>query len=108
MTSYPDAPREDLVETIHGRQVADPYRWLEDRDSDETKAWLAAQEELYARYLETLPGREKLTERLGELLGPARSVRRPGEASGSSSPAVRQARSTPCCTRSRPPALNAP
>ena len=69
MTSYPDAPREDLVETIHGRQVADPYRWLEDRDSDETKAWLAAQEELYARHLETMPGREKLTERLGELLG---------------------------------------
>ncbi|HTA10418.1 MAG TPA: prolyl oligopeptidase family serine peptidase [Streptosporangiaceae bacterium] len=69
MTSYPDAQREDLVETIHGREVADPYRWLEDRDSDQTKAWLAAQEELYERYSATVPGREKLTERLGELLG---------------------------------------
>ena len=69
MTSYPDAPREDLVETIHGRQVADPYRWLEDPDSDRTRAWLAAQQNLYARYEATVPGRDKLTERLGELLG---------------------------------------
>jgi prolyl oligopeptidase len=69
MTSYPDAPREDLVETIHGRQVADPYRWLEDPDSDRTRAWLAAQQDLYARYEATVPGRDKLTERLGELLG---------------------------------------
>jgi prolyl oligopeptidase len=68
MTSYPDAPREDLVETIHGRQVADAYRWLEDPASDQTKAWLAAQEELYGRYLATVPGQERLTERLGELL----------------------------------------
>jgi prolyl oligopeptidase len=69
MTSYPDAPREDLVETIHGRQVADPYRWLEDPDSDRTRAWLAAQQDLYARYEATVPGRDRLTERLGELLG---------------------------------------
>jgi prolyl oligopeptidase len=69
MTSYPDAPREDLVETIHGRQVADPYRWLEDPDSDRTRAWLAAQQDLYARYEATVPGRDMLTERLGELLG---------------------------------------
>ena len=69
MTSYPDAPREDLVETIHGRQVADPYRWLEDPDSDRTRAWLAAQQNLYAGYEATVPGRDKLTERLGELLG---------------------------------------
>ena len=69
MTSYPDAPREDLVETIHGRQVADPYRWLEDPDSDRTRAWLAAQQDLHARYEATVPGRDKLTERLGELLG---------------------------------------
>ncbi|HEY2314078.1 MAG TPA: prolyl oligopeptidase family serine peptidase [Streptosporangiaceae bacterium] len=65
---YPDAPRQDLVETLHGRPVADPYRWLEEADSEPTKAWLAAQDELYASYLASLPGREKLTERLGELL----------------------------------------
>jgi prolyl oligopeptidase len=68
LPGYPDAPREELVETIHGRQVADPYRWLEDADSDQTKAWLETQEELYASYLTAVPGREKLTMRLGELL----------------------------------------
>jgi prolyl oligopeptidase len=54
---YPDAPRQDLVETLHGRPVADPYRWLEEADSEPTKAWLAAQDELYASYLASLPGR---------------------------------------------------
>jgi prolyl oligopeptidase len=49
--SYPDAVRLDLTETIHGRQVADPYRWLEDPGSSQTKSWQLAQDELYARYL---------------------------------------------------------
>ena len=68
LPSYPDAPRQELVETIHGHQVADPYRWLEDAGSDQTKAWLAAQEELYAAYLAAIPGREKLAKRIAELL----------------------------------------
>ena len=65
---YPAAARQDLIETIHGHEVADPYRWLEDPGSDQSKAWLTGQEELYASYLASVPGREKLTERLGELL----------------------------------------
>jgi prolyl oligopeptidase len=68
LPSYPDAARQDLTETIHGRPVPDPYRWLEDADSDLTKEWLAAQDELYAAYLAGLPGRDKLAARLGELL----------------------------------------
>jgi len=47
---YPAARRDDLVENLHGRLVADPYRWLEDAGSDETAAWCAAQDELYAAY----------------------------------------------------------
>jgi prolyl oligopeptidase len=66
---YPDAPREDLAEIIHGHEVADPYRWLEDPASAQTKAWLAAQADLYASYAGSLPGLAKLTDRLGELLG---------------------------------------
>ena len=65
---YPAARRLDLTETLHGRAVADPYRWLEDPASAETKTWLAAEDEVYARYLARLPGRQKLAERLGELL----------------------------------------
>ena len=66
--SYPDAVHLDLTETIHGRQVADPYRWLEDPGSSQTKSWQLAQDELYARYLTGLPGRERFAERLAELL----------------------------------------
>jgi len=66
--SYPAARRLDLTETLHGRPVADPYRWLEDPASAETKAWVQAEDELYARYVAELPGRDKLGKRLGELL----------------------------------------
>lgn len=66
--SYPAARRLDRTETLHGRLVADPYRWLEDPASAQTKAWLQAEEELYASYLAKLPGRQRLATRLGELL----------------------------------------
>jgi prolyl oligopeptidase len=66
--SYPAARRLDLTETIHGRLVADPYRWLEDAASEQTKEWLQAQDEMYGEYLAGLPGRGKLADRLTELL----------------------------------------
>ena len=39
---YPPARRLDLIEELHGFRVADPYRWLEDAESDETEAWAKA------------------------------------------------------------------
>src|SRR6201996_7495359 len=65
---YPAARRLDLVEDLHGYRVADPYRWLEDADSPETREWLAAEEELWAAYRAGLPRREAFTARVGELL----------------------------------------
>jgi prolyl oligopeptidase len=65
---YPQAERQDIVEDLHGHQVADPYRWLEDADGKQTVAWLQAQDALYAGNLARLPGRQRLTERLTELL----------------------------------------
>ncbi|OMQ13810.1 hypothetical protein A7K94_0220990, partial [Modestobacter sp. VKM Ac-2676] len=52
---YPDAPRLDLVEDLHGHRVADPYRWLEDPADDRTAGWAAAQDELAAELLGGLP-----------------------------------------------------
>jgi prolyl oligopeptidase len=69
VTGYPDARREDISERIHGRLVADPYRWLEDADSGPAKAWLAAQDELLAEGLPDGPDRAALTARITELLG---------------------------------------
>ncbi|MGO9050966.1 MAG: prolyl oligopeptidase family serine peptidase [Streptosporangiaceae bacterium] len=65
---YPDAERSDVADTIHGRIVADPYRWLEDPGSAAAKEWLAAQDALYAGQRDRLPGRDRLAARLTELL----------------------------------------
>jgi len=62
---YPQSHRnEQLVENLHGREIADPYRWLEDPDSAETRAWVAAQNEITEDHLATLPAREWFAERM--------------------------------------------
>ena len=66
--TYPPARRLDLVDELHGRHVADPYRWLEDAESPETVAWSEAQDRLMRSFLDGLPGREQLRARLHELL----------------------------------------
>ena len=64
---YPTAPRGDHVDVYHGTKVADPYRWLEDLDSPQTTAWVAAQNRLTFGFLETLPQRAAFRERLTTL-----------------------------------------
>jgi prolyl oligopeptidase len=66
---YPSARREDLVDEIHGHRVPDPYRWLEDPHGEETKTWLAEQDELFHGEVDGLPGRDRLRARIRELLG---------------------------------------
>ena len=68
MLTYPDAPRDDVVDVLHGHAVADPYRWLEDATSERTRAWREAQDRLCADHLAQLPGREELRGRLEQLL----------------------------------------
>lgn len=65
--NYPPARMSDQTEDYHGTQVADPYRWLEDPHNPETQAWVKAEVELATEYLESLPGREPLRDRLTEL-----------------------------------------
>jgi prolyl oligopeptidase len=57
VTRFPETHRDDIVEVLHGRTIADPYRWLEDPDSAETADWVKRQNEATARYLESLPNR---------------------------------------------------
>lgn len=66
--SYPPARRADLVENHHGTQVADPYRWMEDLDSPETRAFVIAQAKLTDSYLAEIPSREAIQQRLTKLL----------------------------------------
>ena len=65
--AYPRAERLDLVDHLHGRPVADPYRWLEDPDDPRTREWSAAQDTLARAHLDALPGRDRLAGTLGAL-----------------------------------------
>ncbi len=64
---YPASRQVDQVDDYNGVHVPDPYRWLEDPDSDETKAWVEAQNEVTFGYLGEIPVREQIKQRLTEL-----------------------------------------
>jgi hypothetical protein len=55
------------VDTFHGVEVQDPYRWMEDNNSETLKNWVQEQNKLTFGYLETIPEREKIKERLTQL-----------------------------------------
>lgn len=59
---------EVVVDTLHGVPVADPYRWLEDQDSPETRAWIAEQNRYADDLARQFPARDQLRKRFGELL----------------------------------------
>lgn len=65
--NYPVTKKGDVVDDYHGTKVADPYRWLEDDYSDETKAWVAEQNRVTFSYLESIPFREKIKERFTQI-----------------------------------------
>ena len=65
--TYPPATLGDHVDDYHGTNVADPYRWLEDTDAPETRAWIAAQQQLTASWLASCDARDAVRERLTEL-----------------------------------------
>ncbi|MCD4710268.1 MAG: prolyl oligopeptidase family serine peptidase [Bacteroidales bacterium] len=65
--TYPETAKGDLVDDYHGTEVPDPYRWLEDDMSDETAVWVKAQNEVTFSYLESIPFRDALKERMTEI-----------------------------------------
>jgi len=65
--AYPEARRSEQADDYHGTVVADPYRWLEDPDSPETRAWVEAENALTFGFLEQIPARAAIQERLTRL-----------------------------------------
>ncbi|MGE0455636.1 MAG: prolyl oligopeptidase family protein [Vicinamibacteria bacterium] len=64
----PETRKDPVVETLHGVSVSDPYRWLEDQQSPETRRWIEAQNAYTEGRLREAPEREPFVARLGELL----------------------------------------
>lgn len=67
MFQYPESPMGEIVDNYHGKEVSDPYRSLEDTESDSTAKWIAAQNRLTREYLDAIPQRPGLVKRLTEL-----------------------------------------
>src|ERR1700757_2934817 len=64
---YPEARKMDQVDDYHGVKVADPYRWLEDDNSAETRAWVEAENKVTFAYLDQIPQRKPIKDRLTRL-----------------------------------------
>ena len=64
---YPETARTGTVDILHGVEVPDPYRWLEEIDSAQTQAWIADQNRLTFDYLSQIPAREQISARISEL-----------------------------------------
>ncbi|NPD85792.1 S9 family peptidase [Lentimicrobium sp. L6] len=67
MLNYPISQKVDTVDIYHGVEVADPFRWLEDDNSDSTKAWVSKQNKVTNDYLAEIPFRQKIKDRLTEI-----------------------------------------
>jgi len=59
---------EPVTEVLHGVSMVDPYRWLEDQDSPRTREWLEQQAHYARAYLDNIPGRPRIRERITEFL----------------------------------------
>ncbi|PRY95796.1 prolyl oligopeptidase family protein [Marinilabilia salmonicolor] len=64
---YPETKKVDTVDVYYGTEVPDPYRWLEDDQSEETKDWVQRQVKVTNKYLSEIPFRDRLKERLTEV-----------------------------------------
>ena len=65
--NYPSAERQDVTDDYHGTSVADPYRWLEDPNSEATNTWIDEQNTLTNRYLDAIPFRSHIADRLEQV-----------------------------------------
>ena len=68
ISAPPASQAEPVTEILHGVLVIDPYRWLEDQNSPRTREWIGEQTRYARSYLDNIPGRERIRERIREFL----------------------------------------
>jgi len=65
---YPTSKHQPVADTLHGTVLVDPYRWLEDQQAQDTRAWIGEQNDFTEQVMEKLPGHSRIAGRLEELL----------------------------------------
>ena len=73
----PPTPVEPVTEILHGIEITDPYRWLEDQNSPRTRKWLEEQAIYTRAYFDAIPGRERIKTRVSELLALKEAISEP-------------------------------
>jgi prolyl oligopeptidase len=68
ISAPPFSPSEPVIEMFHGLPVSDPYRWLEDQNSPRTRRWIDEQTQYARKYLDSIPGRDRIRKRIREFL----------------------------------------
>jgi prolyl oligopeptidase len=65
---YPKPKKVDQIDDYHGTKVADPYRWLEDPDAADTRQWVQDENKITFSYLEKIPARQQIKDRMTKLM----------------------------------------
>ena len=65
---YPKTKKVDQIDDYHGTKVADPYRWLEDPDAADTRQWVQDENKITFSYLEKIPARQQIKDRMTKLM----------------------------------------
>ncbi|TRZ56890.1 MAG: S9 family peptidase, partial [Rhodocyclaceae bacterium] len=65
--AYPFSKKVEQIDDYHGTRVADPYRWLEDGNSEDTRSWIEAQNKLTQGFIAQIPARAAIKDRLTRL-----------------------------------------
>jgi prolyl oligopeptidase len=68
---------DPVTEILHGVEISDPYRWLEDQNSPRTRTWLKGQTAYTRAYLDAIPNREQIMERVRELMAFKEAISEP-------------------------------
>ena len=104
---YPETQRTDVVDDYFGTKVADPYRWLEDDNSEATAAWVKAQNAVTQDYLSQIPFRDAIRGRLPSCGITLRRASRPNTAMRGTISTTTGCRTSRCSTVRRPPVRKA-
>ncbi len=102
VSRYPEAPRSETADDYHGRRIQDPYRPLEDPDAEATRSWVEAENRITFAFLESIPARVAIRERLTALWDYEKTGAPGRREDATSTPSIRAFKTRASSTRATP------